>query len=76
MNYVKPTVGVETKQPVFAGACGDFSSSCGNAVHTRGAHGACGDYSSSCGRQVHNRGANGACGDYSSSCGQKVHNRG
>jgi len=74
MTYVKPSVEEIREEPVFAGACGSYSSSCGGSVHKRGARGGCGDYSSSCGRQVHKR-TNTACGSYSSSCGRKVHKR-
>ena len=75
MAYKKVEINIYETKPVFAGACGDYSSSCGSSVHQRDAHGACGDYSSSCGSSVHQRDAYGACGDYSSSCGRKVHNR-
>jgi len=75
MTYVKPTIEDLRSEPIYSGACGDYSSSCGNAVHKSGAKGACGDYSSSCYKQVHKSSGNAACGDFSSSCGQKVHKR-
>ena len=63
MTYSKPTIEDLRTEPVYAGGCGDFSSSCGNAVHKSGATGACGDYDSSCYKQVHKRSGNAGCGD-------------
>ena len=74
MTYVKPTIQDLREEPIYAGACGDYSSGCGNAVH-KSNKSACGDYSSSCYKQVHKSSGNAACGDFSSSCGQKVHKR-
>ena len=74
MTYKKPTIEDLRNAPIYAGGCGDYSSSCGNAVHRKtDKPSACGDYSSSCGRQVHRSSGNANCGDFSSSCGQKVH---
>jgi hypothetical protein len=75
MTYKKVEINVYEEKPVFAGACGDFSSSCGASVHKKGATGACGDYSSSCYAQVHKNSGNAGCGDFSSSCGAKAHKK-
>ena len=55
MSYKKVEINVYEEKPVFAGACGDYYSSCGSQVHTKGATGACGDYYSSCGAKVHSK---------------------
>jgi hypothetical protein len=54
MTYKKPSVEEIREEPVFAGACGSYSSSCGQQVHKR-TNTACGSYSSSCGRKVHKK---------------------
>ena len=78
IKYEKPIV-IQNEEnedeAVFAGGCGDYSSSCGAAVHKKGATGACGDYSSSCAAAVHKKSGNSSCGDFSSSCGHKVHKK-
>ena len=53
MDYKKPTIEDLRSEPVYAGGCGDYSSSCGNAVHKSSGNSACGDFSSSCGQKVH-----------------------
>ena len=52
MTYVKPTIEDLRSEPIYAGACGDYSSSCGNSVHKSG-NAKCGDFSSGCGDKVH-----------------------
>ncbi len=53
--YKKPSVEDIREEPVFAGGCGDYSSSCYKMVHKRSGNSACGDFSSSCGQKVHKR---------------------
>jgi hypothetical protein len=55
MTYKKVEVDVYEENPVFAGACGDYNTSCGSSVHHRGASGACGDYNTTCGSKVHHK---------------------
>ena len=53
MTYRKPTIEDLRDEPIYAGACGDYSSGCYQQVHKSSGNAKCGDFSSGCGDKVH-----------------------